>query len=106
MELSTHCGLRCEFHIRTEGRFCVSDAQVLWGECCVLLREQVTQGVWMSTFREAEPLELADSTLVLTVPSSVAKEKLDVLYRALVEDALHTAAGADIGFGVEVRKGS
>jgi chromosomal replication initiator protein len=78
-------------------------ADGLWTRCSQVLREQVADGVWMSTFHGAVPLSYEDSHLVIGVGSSLAKQRVDGRYRTLVADALRTAAGSDVDFSVEVQ---
>jgi chromosomal replication initiator protein len=79
------------------------DAEDLWSRSCQVLRAQVADGVWMSTFHGAVPLSYDQSHLVIGVGSSLAKQRVDGRYRTLVEDALRSASGRDVGFSVEVK---
>jgi chromosomal replication initiator protein len=56
----------------------------------------------MSTFNGAVPVSYDESHLVIGVGSSLAKQRVDGRYRALVADALRTASGSDVDFSVEV----
>jgi len=82
----------------------VGEAQHLWDSCQAVLRAQVTDAVWQSTFEEARPLEFHDDELLLAVPSAVVKDRLEGRYRPLVEDALSDIAGSRLGVAVEVRR--
>jgi chromosomal replication initiator protein len=75
----------------------------LWTQCCEVLRDQVAPGVWMSTFHGAVPVSYDQSHLVIEVDSSVAKQRVDGRYRALVTDALRSATGTEVDFSVEVQ---
>ncbi len=81
----------------------MEDAERLWTDCSSLLREQVADGVWMSTFSGAEPVSLEGSHLVLGVASPFARDRVDGRFRPLVADALRTVNGGAIDFSVEVR---
>jgi chromosomal replication initiator protein len=74
----------------------------LWSRCCQVIRDQVADGVWMSTFHGAVPVSFDESHLVIGVGSSLAKQRVDGRYRTLVADALRTASGTDVDFSVEV----
>ena len=72
-------------------------AQDLWTSASELLRSQVSEGVWQSTFAQLSPVELTSDRLVLGMPNGIIRDKLDGRYRPLVEDAVTEAAGHDLG---------
>ena len=61
-----------------------------------LLKSQVSDGVWQSTFAPAAPVELTHDRFVLGLPNGIIRDKLDGRYRPLVEDAVSEAAGYEI----------
>lgn len=72
-----------------------------WDRCADMLRPQVSGAVWAMAFQDARQVELTDECLVLRVPSTLAKERIEARYLSLVHDAL-----ADAGlpaFDVEIR---
>lgn len=71
-------------------------AEQLWTDASDLLRSQVSDGVWQSTFAPVAPVELTDDRFILGLPNGIIREKLDGRYRPLVEDAVAEAAGHDI----------
>ncbi|MBK5221416.1 MAG: chromosomal replication initiator protein DnaA [Acidimicrobiia bacterium] len=81
------------------------EAGVLWGACSEILRAQVSEAVWLTSFNSAEPLALDHGVLTLTVPSSVVKERIEGRYLALVRDALVEAGADDIALAIEVATG-
>ncbi len=68
-------------------------ADELWSRASDILRSQIAEGVWQSTFAHIAPMLLVDDRLVLSVPNAIIREKLDGRYRPLVEDALTESAG-------------
>ena len=68
-------------------------ADELWLQASDLLRTQIADGVWQSTFAQIVPMTLVDDRLVLSVPNAIIREKLDGRYRPLVEDAVTESAG-------------
>ncbi len=80
----------------------VGDADLLWGTCCDLLRDQVTDGVWKSTFQGIHPVAVDSDRLVLAVPSGVVADRIHGAYRSLVADALVEAHGEPLDLVVEV----
>jgi chromosomal replication initiator protein len=73
----------------------VSDQQEVWTAVAQLLRAQLTESVWFSTFSEVVPVldDRADD-LVIQVPSTLARDRILTRYQPLITDAL-----ADIGEG-------
>jgi chromosomal replication initiator protein len=69
----------------------VSDAVQLWTACAANIRAQVSDAVWQTTFASARPLVVDHGTLVVAVPSSVVKERIEGRYLGLVRDALSDA---------------
>ncbi len=80
----------------------VDEAQELWTRCADMLRAQVSEAVWLTTFNGAEAMKLHDHTLVLSVPSTVVKERIEVRYLTLVRSALADAGASDLDLDIEV----
>jgi chromosomal replication initiator protein len=60
-----------------------------------LLRAQLTESVWFSTFSEVEPvINDHDQNLVIQVPSTLARDRILTRYQPLITDAL-----AELGEG-------
>jgi len=66
----------------------MSDAGHLWTTCTDLIRAQVSDVVWNTTFREMEAIDLTTDELVVSVPSRVVKERIEARYLGIVRDAL------------------
>jgi chromosomal replication initiator protein len=81
----------------------VDDAEVLWKACAEVLREQVSEAVWLTSFNGVEPVSLEDGLLVLAVPSSVVKERIEVRYLAVVKGALADAGAPDMELQLQIR---
>ncbi|HET9543639.1 MAG TPA: chromosomal replication initiator protein DnaA [Acidimicrobiales bacterium] len=77
-------------------------AHDLWDRCRGELEQQVSGGVFLMYFEPTEALEVEGSTLVLGVPSVMARDRLDVRYRPLIDDALaeHAPEITDLRFVV------
>ncbi len=63
----------------------------IWDQCAETLRPQVSGAVWAMAFQDAHQVELTDECLVLSVPSTLAKERIEGRYLSLVHDALADA---------------
>ncbi len=58
--------------------------------------------MWQSSFSSAKPVALADDQLVVTVPNSVVKERIEARYLPLVREALAVAGAPDLKMVLEV----
>ncbi len=81
----------------------VPEASVLWDACADILRAQVSEAVWLTSFNGAHPVHLDQGVLTLAVPSSVVKERIEGRYLALVRDALTEAGADEVALSIEVR---
>lgn len=68
----------------------------LWATAAALLRSQVSDGVWQSTFAQITPFELTADTFTLALPNGIIRDRLNGRYRPLVEDAVNEAAGYEL----------
>jgi chromosomal replication initiator protein len=80
----------------------VNQAQRLWDECAGLLRAQVSEPVWLTSFEAARAVGLEGQVLTLAVPSFLAKERIEGRYLPLVRDALSEVGAADVELALEV----
>ena len=78
------------------------DATRLWESCAAVIQAQVSDVVWQMTFSSAVPLSVEDGTLVVAVPSSVVKARIDGRYSLLVHDALAETADNDLNLLIQV----
>ncbi|MGF1598767.1 MAG: chromosomal replication initiator protein DnaA [Acidimicrobiales bacterium] len=90
------CGQTCGTWGETAGGGHVLAAEQLWTSASDLLRSQVSDGVWQSTFAPASPMELTADRFILGLPNGIIRDKLDRRYRPMVEDAVAEAAGHDL----------
>jgi chromosomal replication initiator protein len=80
----------------------VSDHEQVWTATAQLLRAQVSEAVWLSTFQDAAALPGEGSPLTLTVSSSHVRDKILNRYLAIIRDALEEIGAADIELIVDV----
>ena len=83
----------------------VSDAEHLWIAAAQLLRAQVSEAVWLSTFQDARADRLDGDRLVLAVPSSHVRERIEGRYLAIVRDAFVEIGQPALDLEIEVRAG-
>ena len=72
----------------------MSDQDEVWTAVAQILRSQLTESVWYSTFAEVVPqIDDDHHQLVIQVPSTLARERILTRYQPLITDAM-----ADLGF--------
>ena len=78
-------------------------AERLWGACVGVLRNEVPDSIWNTWLASARPSALVDHRLFLTVPSPLAKERIESRYLELVTDVVSDVAGEPHEVVLEVR---
>jgi chromosomal replication initiator protein len=89
-----------------EAELLVTNAERLWILCSQALRTQVTEATWRAWFDGVAPISSDDRTLVLAVPSSLAKERIEARYLPLVRDLLRDATGLELDVELEIQPGA
>ena len=82
----------------------MEDAQHIWDACTSLLREQVSDAVWLSSFLPVRPESCTDGRLVLSVPSGLVRERIESRYLPLVRTALTESGRDDLDVSFAVRE--
>jgi chromosomal replication initiator protein len=88
--------------VRREAFKQVDDAEILWTACAEMLRDQVSEAVWLTSFNGTKAVRLENQTLVLGVPSSVVRERIELRYLTLVRSILADVGGGDLELAIEV----
>ncbi|MDW3215373.1 MAG: chromosomal replication initiator protein DnaA [Ilumatobacteraceae bacterium] len=79
----------------------MSDQFEVWTAVAQLLRAQLTESVWYSTFSEVVPQVVDDTnSLVIQVPSTLARDRILTRYQPLITDALAELGRDDCRFDV------
>ena len=78
-------------------------AEHLWNSCAAALRAHVPDAAWRTCFEGVTALDADDRRLVLGVPSSLAKERIESRYLPLVHKALADAGAAGVDVVLEIR---
>ena len=81
----------------------MTDAEKLWTICSDALRHQVSDATWMTWFEAVRPETVEGDTLVLAVPSSLAKEKIEGRFQELIRHVMLDAVGLDLAIRLVVR---
>ena len=81
----------------------MSDQHEVWAAVAQLLRAQLTESVWYSTFAEVSPVVNDDrAQLVIQVPSTLARDRILTRYQPLITDALDEIGHGDRHFDVVI----
>ncbi|MEO6125087.1 MAG: chromosomal replication initiator protein DnaA [Ilumatobacteraceae bacterium] len=81
----------------------VSDYEQLWTAVAQLLRAQVSEAVWFSTFQDVFPLESEANELRVSAPNSHLRDRIMSRYLPLVVDALEEIGASHRVFTVDVQ---
>ena len=81
----------------------VSDHEQLWTAVAQLLRAQVSEAVWFSTFQDVVALESDSSMVRVSAPNGHARDRILSRYLPLVRDAMEEIGAANVNFVVEVQ---
>ncbi|MCU1491750.1 MAG: dnaA [Acidimicrobiaceae bacterium] len=80
----------------------MTDAQQLWEGCASAVRSQVSEATWRTWFAQVDPLAVVNGTLVLAVPNTLVRERLESRFAGLLRDAVADALGTDLPIRFEV----
>jgi chromosomal replication initiator protein len=81
----------------------VSDYERLWTAVAQLLRAQVSEAVWLSTFQDVIPVDSDDGELRVTAPNTHLRDRIMSRYLPLVRDALEEIGSSNRVFVVDVQ---
>ncbi len=88
----------------TEGTRVVNNHEAVWNATSQLLKAQVSEGVWYSTFNDVVALASDEDSLRLQVPNTYVRDRIISRYRPLVLDALEEIGESDRVLVVEVNE--
>jgi len=80
----------------------VSNYEAVWNATAQLLKAQVSEGVWYSTFNDVVALASNDDELVLSVPNAHVRDRITTTFRPLVIDALDEIGESERQLVIEV----
>ena len=87
----------------TEPSGLLTGAERLWNACAGSLRERLTDATWKTWFEGVQASALTDRRLVLSVPSSLVKERIAGRYLEELRGALADAGADTYEVALEVR---
>ncbi len=80
----------------------MSDQEEVWTAVAQLLRAQLTESVWFSTFQDVVPIVSDDHALVVRVPSTLARDRILNRYLAIITEAMDELGFGGRAFRVEI----
>lgn len=81
----------------------VDDFDAVWNATAQVLRAQVSEAVWFSTFNDAVPVAEDKMSLRIQVPNTYVRERILTRYMSLVRDALNEVGATDRELLVDVQ---
>ena len=81
----------------------MSDREQLWTAVAQILRAQVSEAVWFSTFQDVLPVEGGDDELRVSAPNSHLRNRIMSLYLPFVQAALAELSYDNLTFVVDVQ---
>ena len=64
------------------------NATFLWDSCATAIKSQVSEVVWQVTFSSVIPIEIKNDHLIVQVPSTVVRDRIEGRYKKLVSETL------------------
>lgn len=80
----------------------MSNHEAVWNATAQLLKAQVSEGVWYSTFNDVVALTSTEESLRLQVPNAHVRDRIVTRYRPLVIDALDEIGESDRELIIEI----
>ena len=79
-----------------------NDGITNWPDLAALLRTRVSEATWNTCFSTARPIVFDDHRLVLAVPHSIAKERIESRYLEVLRSAVSEFTGQDLDILIDV----
>ena len=78
------------------------NATFLWESCATAIKSQVSEVVWQVTFSSVTPIEIKNDRLVVQVPSTVVRDRIEGRYKKLVSETLSEISDDQFNIAVNV----
>ena len=82
----------------------MANATVLWEACAAAIQSQVSDVVWQMTFTAAQPVTADDETLVVSVPSTLIRDRIEGRYHAVVHEAVAEVSDDQLTLHIVIRE--
>ena len=78
------------------------NATFLWESCATAIKSQVSEVVWQVTFSSVIPVEIKNDYLIIQVPSTVVRDRIEGRYKKLVSETLSEISDDQFNIAVNV----
>ena len=78
------------------------NATFLWESCATAIKSQVSEVGWQVTFSSVMPIEIKNDRLVVQVPSTVVRDRIEGRYKKLVSETLSEISDDQFNIAVNV----
>ena len=82
------------------------EAERLWSACTEALRTEVPEAIWSSCFQSSAGLALEDGRLLVAVPSSLVKERIESRWLESIDKSLAELGSPEVSVELVVRPGA
>ena len=80
----------------------MNDTEGMWNLCSEALREQVSDASWQAYLSGITPLSIKDREIVLGVPNTLIRDRVESRFLALIQDTVTGTVGRDLVVQLEV----
>ena len=80
----------------------MNDTEGLWILCAEALREQVSEAIWQAYLSGITPLSVAENEIVLGVPNTLIRDRVESRFIGLIQDTVISTVGAPLTVRLEV----
>ena len=80
----------------------MNDTEELWILCAEALREQVSEAIWQAYLSGITPLSVSEDELVLAVPNTLIRDRVESRFLGLIRDTVSTTAGRPLEIRLDV----
>jgi chromosomal replication initiator protein len=80
----------------------LNDTEELWILCAEALREQVSEAIWQAYLSGITPLSVSEDELVLAVPNTLIRDRVESRFLGLIRDTVSTTAGRPLEIRLDV----
>src|SRR5207249_1448503 len=80
----------------------VGEAHLLWTACAGVLKEHVSETMWLSSFAETTAVTADSDHIVLAVPSLWVKERIESRYVDMIRAALADVGAPGLDVDIEI----
>lgn len=77
-------------------------AAFLWESCTTAIKSQVSEVVWQVTFSSVIPIEIKNDQLIIQVPSTVVRDRIEGRYKKLVSETLSEISDDQFNIAINV----